>query len=241
MRVSSSAVRRYVSLFSIICYLLPFVSVKECKTETVVRYHGYEMILHDGGWMYLVPVAVACLMLLVSFVKREWSIHLGGFSAAGACVLSGLSFCVVVFFPEIQFLFDDVRPLIGQVACALCWALLYAVCAFSVVVIIRSMHNRRLGMNIPRARFFPWTVLLVFCGIGLFVAPGLILAHDSAKEWLPVFIAVSVFISLPGLIMLYFVRSAIAECFLWGKLVSCSLAGGLAVAAVFYAWCRINP
>lgn len=238
MRVRSSAVRRYASFCSIICLLLPFVSVKECKTETVTRYSGYEMILRDGGWIYLVPAVAALIIFSASFVKREWSNHFAGFSAAGACVLSGLSFCAVVFYPELQFLFDEVRPLIGQLASSLCWALLYVSCAVSAVVIIRSRSMRRLETNPPRVRLLPWTIILSVCGAGLFLAPGIMLAHDSAKEWIPAFAAVTFFISVPGFAMLFFIRGAIADGLKWGRVLAVASAAAFAAVAALMVWSK---
>ena len=160
-----------------------------------------------------------------------------GFSAAGACVFSGLSFCIVVFYPEIQFLFDEVRPLIGQLAASLCWTLLYVSCAAVSTAIFRSMYVQRSARRI-QLRILPWTILLVVCGAGLFIAPGVMLAHDSVKEWIPAFAAVTFFLSVPGFAILFFIRCAIADGLRWGRVLAVVFAAALAGVTALMVWSK---
>ena len=230
MKIQPFVVRRYASLSGIICFLLPFVSVKECKTESVTVYRGYELILHDNGWLYLVPIVTALVILTASFIAKKLSRPLSGFSAAFACVFSGISFCVIAFYPELQFLFDEVLPRIGQVAGALGWGLIYASLAWTVFLMMRSSLKTVRSGKSSAVRILPWTIALFVCGVLMFSSSAVLIAHDGAGEWVPVFAAVSIFLSAPACAMLFFVREAIVSGFRWGKVVTvvfslCSVSG----------------
>lgn len=225
------ALKRTLLFLSILCFLLPFVSVKSCNSHTVTNYTGLELLLCSGGWVYAVSIGLSLFLLAMTFVRVTFPPVVTGFFHAGASVLSALAFTIIVLYPELQFLFDDVVPRAGQVIGGLSWTLLYVVSGISAVNIIRSIRRTTRAAGDMRHVNRPWEIVFFTSALILLLLPYAGLLKEPEGTKIIASFLVMLFFSSPLIVMLYFLRIAVIEGRRWGKVLAVAWFAVLAVFA----------
>ena len=136
------SILRIVYLAFILSFLLPFVTVRGCKSQQVKLYNGYELIIdaHGGGWVYLVPICIFAAYFIISFIIKNYSKGLKAFGASWGALGAGLSGLVLFYYSQLQFLFDTVSFRIGFYLAVLCAA---AVFAYGIAVSLKGFSALR--------------------------------------------------------------------------------------------------
>jgi hypothetical protein len=220
--------RKLVPSLGILCFLFPFVSVKSCNSEAVTNYYGFQLLLHDGGWVYAVSIGLSALFLASAFITRKRSCAFSGFFCCGALILSVLGFSIIVFYPDLQFLFHQVYPRTGLVLGGISWVTLYFLYWVLTVGLVRDIRTRNSSLSRVHSA---WTVLLLVSAVIAVLIPYTSLMKEISASKLAVSSLVVLFFSTPFAVMLYFVREAIREGFMWGRVCAILFPVVLAAAA----------
>ena len=226
------ALKRVLLSLSILCFFLPFISVKSCNSTAMTNYSGLKLLQHSGGWIYAVLIGLSVCMLIMSFLRRKIFPPLTGVVSAGASVISALGFVIVIFYPELQFLFDEVFPRVGQVTGGFCWALLYILnCMLTVTAINSIRKNYASSGNIPVVNRI-WRIIFVISAVIVILLPYVGLIHEPGAAKCIVSAVVMLFFSSPLIAMLYCLQVAVGEGRRWGRISSGLLFALLVVFAI---------
>ncbi len=119
------AIRLAYCLF-IFSFLLPYVDVMGCSTKKIETYHGYQLVRGAPAALYLLAIVLFIAMLALSFYSREITRTLSAFGASWRAMAAAVAGFIIGLLPGVQFLFDGVFMLIGQ--------LLGLACAAAVII-----------------------------------------------------------------------------------------------------------
>ncbi len=117
-------VRLLCCLF-IFSFLLPYVDVLGCSSKKIETYHGYQLIKGFAAVFYLAAVALFAAMLVLSFYRKEVTRSLKAFGAAWRAMAASAAGFIVWLIPGVQFLFDNVYMLFGQLLGLTCVVLVF--------------------------------------------------------------------------------------------------------------------
>lgn len=147
-----------LQLFRLACclflfsFLLPYVDVMGCSTKKIVTYRGYQLIQGPPAVFYLASVAVCIAMLAFSFYRKETTLALRAFGAVWRAMGAAASGFVIGLLPGLQFLFDGVFMLAGQLLGLVCIAALFA---DGLVISIRDYLVLRREAPAPSGKALP--------------------------------------------------------------------------------------
>lgn len=151
---------RGLYLLAVFSFLLPFVTVytrgcgSHVRTGEVHEYTGFQLFTKPAGWLYLLPISLALLLLVLTFLRQNDAENLRGFLRSWKAALSALSAGVVLVLPGLQFLFDDVDMRIGQGLALASWTVTYIVnLVGATIIVIKSRRSRALPDAIEPRRF----------------------------------------------------------------------------------------
>ncbi|HOT46716.1 MAG TPA: hypothetical protein PLM53_18800 [Spirochaetota bacterium] len=119
-------VLRLACFLFIVSFLLPYVDVLGCTSKKIETVHGYQLIKGAPAVFYLSAIAAFVLMLVFSFYRKNFSRSIRAFGASWRAMAAAVSGFIVWLIPGIQFLFDNVYMLIGQVIGLVCVVLVFA-------------------------------------------------------------------------------------------------------------------
>ncbi|OHD64352.1 MAG: hypothetical protein A2176_01830 [Spirochaetes bacterium RBG_13_51_14] len=122
----SPHVFRALCLIFILSFLLPYVEVMGCKTKKITSYHGYDLLKGYPAVLYLVVIGIFFAYIVLSFFKKDRSNSFKAFAACWRAISAALSGIIVGFLPGLQFLFDTVFMMIGQLLGLICAAAIFA-------------------------------------------------------------------------------------------------------------------
>ncbi len=105
---------RMVCCLFIFSFLLPYVDVLGCSSKKIETVHGYQLIKGGAAAFYLLALAMVVLMLALSFYRREITRSLKAFGAGWRAIAAAVAGFIIWLIPGVQFLFDNVYMLIGQ-------------------------------------------------------------------------------------------------------------------------------
>ncbi|MBP7739071.1 MAG: hypothetical protein KA369_24090 [Spirochaetes bacterium] len=116
---------RLVYCLFIFSFVLPYVDVVGCSTKKLSTYRGFDLITGTPAVFYLIAMALFIAMIAFSFFRKEPSRSLGAFGSAWRAMASAAAGFIIGFLPGIQFLFDNVYMLAGQLLGIACTAIVF--------------------------------------------------------------------------------------------------------------------
>lgn len=152
-----------LQLFRLTCclflfsFLLPYVDVMGCSTKKIITYRGYQLIQGPPAVFYWASIAVFIAMLAFSFYRKEATLALRAFGAVWRAMGAAASGFVIALLPGLQFLFDGVFMLVGQLLGLICVAALFA---DGMTISIRNyLILRREAPTLPSGKALPPVLL----------------------------------------------------------------------------------
>ncbi|MCX7025206.1 MAG: hypothetical protein NT080_11390 [Spirochaetes bacterium] len=193
------------SIAGMLCFLLPFVSIKSCGSEEIVEYRGYELMARSNGWLYALVLGIGLVFAVGGFVRIRTSANLHGFLGSGAALLAAACCTVVVAFPSLQFILDTVESRVGHMLASLCWVVVFGLSSAGAVAAFAEI-GRVEGrvIRVPTLQPLFWRFVLGILGIASFALPILPLLDSSSADSIPQAAGILVFMNLPWLAVLYF-------------------------------------
>lgn len=116
---------RLAYLLFIFSFLLPYVDVLGCSSKKLETLYGYQLIKGAPAAFYLFALALFAVMLAFSFYRKDASRCLRAFGAAWRGMSAAVAGFIVWLIPGIQFLFDNVYMLAGQLLGLVCVVLVF--------------------------------------------------------------------------------------------------------------------
>lgn len=126
MKAARPHLLRIACFLFIFSFLLPYVDVLGCTSKKIETIHGYQLIKGAPAVFYLFAIAAFVLMLIFSFYRKDASPSLRAFGAAWRAIAAAVSGFIVWLIPGIQFLFDNVYMLAGQLLGLVCVVLVFS-------------------------------------------------------------------------------------------------------------------
>ncbi len=116
---------RLVYCLFIFSFVLPYVDVVGCSTKKLSTYRGYDLVTGTSAVFYLVAMALFISMIAFSFYRKDISRSLRAFGSVWRAMASAVAGFIIGFLPGIQFLFDNVYMLAGQLLGIACTAVVF--------------------------------------------------------------------------------------------------------------------
>ena len=228
-------VSRALSAVGSLCFLLPFVTVKGCGSEKVTSYTGIQLLTSGDGWPYFIVFAVTAVVIALTFIKTGGdgsaasSGAFPGFMKGWTALLASLAGTVLVYYPQLQFLFDTVTPRSGYMLGVASWSLLFVLACGGLASI--SLDLKRGTPPEARAHETPGPVRALFIASTVIACAGppLIPILDMSVSNVTGALVLLVFYSLPFLLMQYCVQHGLAAGERWARLWSWLLPGACVV------------
>ncbi|HPV43461.1 MAG TPA: hypothetical protein PKX40_19935 [Spirochaetota bacterium] len=125
VKVARPHVLRLACFLFIFSFLLPYVDILGCTSKKIETIQGYQLIKGAPAAFYLFAIAAFVLMLVFSFYRKDAARSLRAFGASWRAMAAAVSGFIIWLIPGIQFLFDNVYMLIGQLLGLVCVVLVY--------------------------------------------------------------------------------------------------------------------
>lgn len=214
---------RLFYLLGMACFLLPFISVKSCNTQKIANYNGRELFAHDNGWIYFIALGIGLFLFLASFIRKNNTDAFTGFSSSANALLSSIAGSIIVFYPSIQFLFDDVQPRSGQVAGGLSWFFAYILNIAGCGLIIASSRREDTPIFTKEKRLSVWDFILIISAVLSIIFPVFNIIKTPSLEGLFISIVILFFYTVPAFGILYFIRLGVRNknrwAYIWGTAI----------------------
>lgn len=109
----------------IFSFVLPYVDVVGCSTKKLSTYRGFDLFTGTSAIFYLIAIALFIAMIAFSFYRKDISKPLRAFGSAWRGMASAVAGFIIGFLPGVQFLFDNVYMLVGQILGIACTAVVF--------------------------------------------------------------------------------------------------------------------
>ena len=106
-------IRRAFLLGTLITFVLPLLRVEDCNTHEITTYTGYEVLTRSDGYYLFVSIAVALLLLGLSFIPYPTDPLRRAFGACWRAILSAFAGWWCGIMSMLLFLFDHITPHVG--------------------------------------------------------------------------------------------------------------------------------
>jgi hypothetical protein len=105
---------RLVYCLFIFSFLLPYVDVLGCSSKKIETLHGYQLLKGNPAAFYLLTLVLFAAMLALTFYRKDVTRSLRAFGSSWRAVAAAVAGFIIWLLPGIQFLFDNVYMLVGQ-------------------------------------------------------------------------------------------------------------------------------
>lgn len=136
-------VLRITYILFIISFFMPYATVTGCTSKKVTDFTGIDMIMHNEGLIYIVPVIIFIIFLTASFIKlkTDRSLSLQAFMFSWKAVLTGIAGIIIGVYPQLQFLFDEFEPRAGLFIAVFCCLAVYSYSMVKTVLLVRILKK----------------------------------------------------------------------------------------------------
>ena len=189
------ALRRLALIASQGALALPFVLVEDCNGAEPVTATGVKIIFEqEEGWMLALPLLVAAVLLVTSFLRPSPRPGWRALSASTRALFTAAAGLAAGMLPFLFWLFDTVRPQAGWYLAAVCWGLLYLEGLAAAALALHAARAPKVpDLWDPVCRALRWIVLVIPWPVALLIEPdldeallgaGVVMAAVCVPVWL---------------------------------------------------------
>ena len=223
---------RFLCLAFICSFLLPFVDVEGCATKKIGTHYGYSLVL-DSPVLYVIAIGAVLLVLLLSFLVKEGSASFNAFAAAWRAMAAAVAGMIVLLFPGLQFLFDNVFMRSGQLIALLSTALLFAVGVVEAAVAYVGLRRETPTGPADRPGLLKYHAAMIVVALALVPVYGIALKEEIGLTVTYVCVLTLPFV-LSQLLVIEGVKRGEAWVRRWAPAVALVLAAAAAVSILGY-------